>query len=190
MLTHLIVVTSVLAVIALLITVLNAFTESIFPSCNDPIMFIAVGNLKISTAFQYIWVILNCLVVTVMCSFIEYKRRVNWGSQAQHVYECICTMVNALDSRLGSERTSCLKIGLTTAVDIWKENLTEFKTQGRQGKLQQLLYFVLHIPIGALASAPAGGYTTRLSCALVVESLCCMQSFTYCRKIFRKKAMP
>ena len=98
-----------------------------------------MANLNVtgSSAFQYTFVLINCLVLSLMAAFMERKRRSRWSETARRIYMCVCALAN--------------ECPVQSAIEAWKQN----KAAELYVKRRRVLYWLAHIPLLIGASAPA-----------------------------------
>lgn len=108
-----------------------------------------IASVSASTPYQWLWVLLDCVVISVIALLTERLKRNNRISKAEQVHEILLMLTHQPQPK--------------KAVDQWRSNaVADQAPQDMTDKLRsvelwrRVLFYLMHIPILLITSLPAG----------------------------------
>ena len=141
---------AVLAGLGLLLIVLNTVSDGIFDQnggCTNPLTKITIASVIATPMYQFVFVLLSCLVFGVIVLITELLKQSYQMARAERVHQCLMKLASH------SEPHRLLL--------QWRDN-SQGISRGQEGlpasTPRNILSLLLHIPLLLVVSLPAGGY--------------------------------
>ena len=144
----------VLALLGVCLLVVNVSMDGLY-RCSDPFIKTSIAPVEVDIVYQWLFVTLSAAVMSTVALTVEILYRDDPRHHAMHVYQCICAPLHNPEIEAAKQALHWWK---SKALGCIEPTPNGSETPRRIKVWRRMLFFVLHLPVLIVISAPSVGY--------------------------------